>query len=71
MHLTFDFHKSGFGVSFASLFHIAQDLCARIEPSVLFHDLLFPISLVDGLIFSAFLALAHPHCKKVSRTPLR
>src|SRR5579885_1253985 len=69
MHLIFDFHKRGFGVSFAPLFHIAQDLCARAEPGVLFHDLLFPISLVDGLILSAFLALAHPQCKKVSRTP--
>jgi hypothetical protein len=68
MDLVFDFHKGRFGVGFAPLFHIAQDLCTRAQPGILVHDLLFPVSFFDGLILPAFLVLGHPHCKKVSHT---
>jgi hypothetical protein len=42
--LVFDFHKGGFGVGFAPLFHITQDLRTLGQPGVLFHGFLFPIS---------------------------
>jgi hypothetical protein len=44
MDLVFDFHKGGFGVGFAPLFHITQDLRALGQPGILFQGLLFPVS---------------------------
>jgi hypothetical protein len=42
--LVFDFHKGGFGVGFAPLFHITQDLRTLGQPGVPFHGFLFPVS---------------------------
>jgi hypothetical protein len=63
MHFVFDFHKGGFGVGFAPLFHLAQNLRTLGKPGVLFHDLLFLVSFFGSLILPKVLVLSHPIAK--------
>jgi len=44
MHFVFDFLKGGFGVGFAPLSHLAQNLRTLGQPGVLFHGVLFLVS---------------------------
>jgi hypothetical protein len=68
VHLVFDFHKRGFGVGFAPLFHIAQDLCAQAEPGFIIHGFFSLAFFFSTQILPAFLCPGYPLCKKVSRT---
>jgi hypothetical protein len=70
MHLVFNFHKGRFGVSFAPLFHITQDLCTLGEPSFIVHSFFCPVPSFDAMILPALLFPVHPSCKKVSHTPI-
>lgn len=69
MDLVFNFDKGRFGVGFAPLFHIAQDLCAQTEPSFIIHDG-FSLGSFFSQILPAFLCPGYPPLQKSASHPL-